>query len=61
MRKKGLFFALMMAGGLFTACDSSTVSVNNQGDNMKDSTCGLGCEVAVDSIVRVGEGPIWDY
>ena len=61
MRKKGLFFALMMAGGLFAACDSSTVSVNNQGDIMKDSMCGLGCKVAVDSIVRVGEGPIWDY
>lgn len=61
MRKKSSLFVPVLVCGMMSACESGSVNVVNQKFSMNDSMNVRTCEVAVDTIMQVGESPIWDY
>ncbi len=61
MRKRCLLIVPVLVCGILFACESGSVNVINQKVSMDDSMNVRTCEVAVDTIMQVGESPIWDY
>ncbi|MCQ2230498.1 MAG: SMP-30/gluconolactonase/LRE family protein [Paludibacteraceae bacterium] len=60
MNKTLIFASLLMASGAISSCDTTEGTHPKNGTSMNDSL-NVKCAVAVDTVMRVGEGPIWDY
>lgn len=60
MNKTLILASLLAAGCAISSCDSKEGNNQQKCLGMNDSV-NVKCTVAVDTVMRVGEGPIWDY